>query len=51
MQLQDIQDFQVISDLGENYTTFRIAKTVAQSFLFALKENVIERSNFKGLAR
>ncbi|MBU2028590.1 hypothetical protein KJ761_01715 [Patescibacteria group bacterium] len=51
MQLQDIQDFQVISDLGENYTTFRIAKTVAQSFLFALKENVIERSNFKGVAR
>lgn len=39
LQPQDIKDFQVVSDLGENYTTFRIAKTVSQSFLFALKEN------------
>lgn len=38
LQSRDIKDFQVVSDLGENYTTFRIAKTVAQSFLFALKE-------------
>jgi tRNA A37 threonylcarbamoyladenosine modification protein TsaB len=39
LQPRDIKDFQVVSDLGENYTTFRLAQTVAQSFLFALKEN------------
>ena len=38
LQPQDIKDFQVVSDLGENYTTYRLAETVAQSFLFALKE-------------
>jgi len=38
LQPQDIQDFQVTSDLGENYTTFRLAKTVAEAFKFAVKE-------------
>lgn len=38
LQPKDIKDFQVISDLGENYTTYRLAKTVADTFLFALKE-------------
>lgn len=39
LQPGDIQDFQVLSDLGENFTTFRIAKTVAEAFKFAVKEN------------
>jgi tRNA A37 threonylcarbamoyladenosine modification protein TsaB len=38
LQPQDIQDFQVVSDLGENYTTYRLAKTVAEAFKFAVKE-------------
>ena len=38
LQPQDIADFQVVSDLGENYTTYRIAKTVAEAFKFAVKE-------------
>jgi tRNA A37 threonylcarbamoyladenosine modification protein TsaB len=38
LQPQDIQDFQVVSDLGENYTTFRLAKTVAEAFKFAVTE-------------
>ena len=38
LQPRDIADFQVISDLGENYTTFRLAKTVAEAFKFAVKE-------------
>lgn len=38
LQPQDIEDFQVISDLGENYTTFRLAKTVAEAFKFAVKK-------------
>jgi tRNA A37 threonylcarbamoyladenosine modification protein TsaB len=38
LQPKDIEDFQVISDLGKNYTTFRIAKTVAEAFKFAIKE-------------
>jgi tRNA A37 threonylcarbamoyladenosine modification protein TsaB len=33
-----IEDFKVVSDLGENYTTFRLAKTVAEAFKFAVKE-------------
>jgi len=38
LQPGDVQDFQVVSDLGENYTTFRLAKTVAEAFKFAVKE-------------
>ncbi len=38
LQPQAIQDFQVKSDLGENFTTFRIAKTVVEAFKFAVKE-------------
>lgn len=38
LQPQDIADFQVVSDLGENFTTYRIAKTVAEAFKFAIKE-------------
>lgn len=38
LQPGDIQDFQVVSDLGENYTTYRIAKAVAEAFKFAVKE-------------
>jgi tRNA A37 threonylcarbamoyladenosine modification protein TsaB len=38
LQPEDMADFQVVSDLGENYTTFRIAKTVAEAFKFAVKE-------------
>jgi tRNA A37 threonylcarbamoyladenosine modification protein TsaB len=38
LQPQDVSDFQVMSDLGENYTTFRLAKTVAEAFKFAVKE-------------
>ena len=38
LQPRDIEDFQVVSDLGENYTTFRLAKTVAEAFKFAVKE-------------
>jgi tRNA A37 threonylcarbamoyladenosine modification protein TsaB len=37
LQPEDIADFQVLSDLGENYTTYRLAKTVAETFKFALK--------------
>jgi len=37
LQPQDIEDFQVRSDLGENYTTFRIAKTIAEAFKFAVR--------------
>jgi tRNA A37 threonylcarbamoyladenosine modification protein TsaB len=38
LQPKDIEDFQVISDLGKNYTTFRLAKTVAEAFKFASQE-------------
>lgn len=43
LQSEDIADFQVVSDLGENYTTYRLAETVAQSFLFALKEEQLKK--------
>jgi hypothetical protein len=33
-----VKDFRVISDLEENYTTFRIAKSIAEAFIFAVKE-------------
>jgi tRNA A37 threonylcarbamoyladenosine modification protein TsaB len=42
LQPQDVKDFQLKSDLGENYTTFRIAKTVAEAFKFAVKEKIEE---------
>lgn len=38
LQAQDIADFQVVSDLGKNYTTYRLAKTVAEAFKFAIKK-------------
>jgi len=43
LQPQDVEDFQVISDLGENFTTFRIAKTVVEALRFAIKE---EKSSY-----
>lgn len=42
LQPQDVKDFQLKSDLGGNYTTFRIAKTVAEAFKFAVKEKIEE---------
>jgi tRNA A37 threonylcarbamoyladenosine modification protein TsaB len=32
---QDIERMEVLADVGENFTTFRIAKSVAEAFNFA----------------
>jgi tRNA A37 threonylcarbamoyladenosine modification protein TsaB len=37
LKLEDIEKITVKSDLGENFTTYRIAKTVAESWNYAGK--------------